>query len=188
MLTFVRPSRHKGRKLPPPNPPTLHPNQTAYPTPLPPPPESIPPHPESPTLHLSHRLPSRLPCTSPTASRAAYPAPLPPPPESPTLHLSHHIPSRLPCTSPTAYQVHPTASRVAYPAPASRSSKTGRRLRTAKSLALPTRLPCTAARPVTKPPAWLRQPSPHRVTTHNTTLVPRKARRAQSLAGSRWEI
>jgi hypothetical protein len=157
MLTFVRPSRHKGRKLPPPNPPTLH---------------------------LSHRLPSRLPCTSPTAyqvhptaSQTAYPAPLPPPPKRPTLHLSQ-----------PAYQVHPTTSRVAYPAPASRSSKTGRRPRTAKSLALPTRLPCTAARPVTKPPAWLRQPSPHRVTTHNTTLVPRKARRAQSLAGSRWEI
>jgi hypothetical protein len=177
MLTFVRPSRHKGRKLPPPNPPTPHPNQTAYPAPLPPPPEP-------PTLHLSHHLPSRLPCTSPTAyqvhptaSQTAYPAPLPPPPKRPTLHLSQ-----------PAYQVHPTTSRVAYPAPASRSSKTGRRPRTAKSLALPTRLPCTAARPVTKPPAWLRQPSPHRVTTHNTTLVPRKARRAQSLAGSRWEI
>ena len=184
MLTFVRPSRHKGRKLPPPNPPTPHPNQTAYPAPLPPPTKSIPPPPKRPTLHLSHRLPSPshrlpngLPCTSPTASQTAYPAPLPPPPKRPTLHLSQ-----------PAYQVHPTTSRVAYPAPASRSSKTGRRPRTAKSLALPTRLPCTAARPVTKPPAWLRQPSPHRVTTHNTTLVPRKARRAQSLAGSRWEI
>jgi hypothetical protein len=83
---------------------------------------------------------------------------------------SHHLPSRLPCT--------------------------------------PTDLPCTAVPPrqAGRAPSRDQVPrSPNRPTlhrgpggdgtadpatppSHNTTVVPRKARRAQSLAGSRWEI